>query len=108
MHAAPTETHSIVMGQHTWFVAQLPCVPGPVQKCPGLTGVKQCSASGQQYDRRSEHVVVHGPLSFTHSFVRGQQSSSAAHTVGSTAQLVFVGAAHFPPGQQYSAAPHAR
>jgi hypothetical protein len=40
-------------GQQTWEAAQEPWVPGPVQNLPGDTGVRQCLASGQQYEPRS-------------------------------------------------------
>jgi hypothetical protein len=47
-HAAPTETQSFVRGQQTSvFVAQ-GCVS--LQKTPGSVGVRQCFASGQQYE----------------------------------------------------------
>ena len=51
----------------------------PVQRVPGFTGVRQCLASGQQYESSAQGVTHSAPTS-THNLVRGQQACLSEHT----------------------------
>jgi hypothetical protein len=71
---------------------------------PGLTGVKQCNASGQQYDVAGQTAVgAQASPTTTHSFVSGQQTSEAEQASGSVAQVLFATGVKqcFASGQQY-------
>lgn len=78
LHAAPTATHSLVNGQHTSVaLAHGDLAP---QKTPGLVGVRQCLASGQQYSVAAHcGVGTHALPGVTQILVRGQQTSPAEH-----------------------------
>ena len=83
-------------------------MPGPVQKTPGLTGLRQCFASGQQNDPAS-HVDLHGAPAATQIFVSGQQTGNAepSHIVAFLAHDTLDGVKHcFASGQQYSEGLH--
>ena len=97
IHGAPTSTHRSVTGQHTWPFLQLDALP--LQKIPG-TGVKQCFASGQQYDPWSWHGDTQASPTFTHIFNNGQHTSLLGHD--DDRQDVWVGVKQcFASGQQY-------
>ena len=51
----------------------------PVQRVTGFTGVRQCLASGQQYESSAQGVTHSAPTS-THNLVRGQQACLSEHT----------------------------
>eukprot|EP01064_Diplonema_japonicum_P026269 TRINITY_DN37689_c0_g1_i1.p1 TRINITY_DN37689_c0_g1~~TRINITY_DN37689_c0_g1_i1.p1 ORF type:complete len:257 (-),score=45.86 TRINITY_DN37689_c0_g1_i1:55-825(-) len=103
LHAAPTVTHSLVRGQHTCPLAQGWAVS---QRVPGFTGVRQCFASGQQYEVEGQIGVHAGPTD-THSFVSGQHTCPERHEFESAAQLTLVGVRQcFASGQQYEVALH--
>ena len=101
-HAAPGLTHSLVTGQQTSPAAQEPFVDGS-QNVPALTGVRQCLASGQQYDVFGQTLGgVHAGPTWTHILVSGQQVSPVAH--GAVAEHAFGGSIGvrqcFASGQQ--------
>ena len=102
VHGLPTFTQSFVNGQHTSPLLQESLFVGS-QNTPGFVGVRQCSASGQQYSSLLSHVDLQAtPLGFTQIFVSGQQTSPLEHVVGSEAHERFVGVRHcFASGQQY-------
>lgn len=77
---APTDTHSLMSGQHTCFAGHALVSEGS-QRCPGFVGVRQCFASGQQYDLGSAHGDLHAAPTLTQIFVSGQQVSPVAHGV---------------------------
>ena len=104
VQAAPTVTHSLRSGQQTSPEPHDPWVPGPVQKVPGLTGVRQCFASGQQYSVSAAQGDVQAAPGVTQTLVSGQHTSPVPHAASpSEAQLVFVGVRQcLASGQQYS------
>merc|ERR1719199_1506615 len=79
VHLSPTATHSCVIGQQTSSDLQS---EAPLHKVPGLVGVKQCFAAGQQYS-----VFLHtvfglllslAPIHFTSKWK--SPSTPSAHT----------------------------
>ena len=90
LHAAPTETHSFVRGQHT--SVELAHLWVASQNTPGAVGVKQCLASGQQYSVALHcGVGAHTAPTATQILVRGQHTSPPVHAVASFTQLFIVG-----------------
>tara|TARA_A100001015_G_scaffold284982_1_gene352039 strand:+ start:277 stop:531 length:255 start_codon:yes stop_codon:yes gene_type:complete len=73
------------------------------QNTPGLVGVRQCNASGQQYSSSLSQVDLQStPEGSTQIFVKGQQTSPFEHASGPDAQEWLVGVKHcFASGQQY-------
>ena len=101
---SPAATQSLVSGQHTSLLLQL---DASVQKTPGLVGLRQALASGQQYVPESAQGVWQSAPGLTQILVSGQHTSPSPHAVASALQLVLVGVRHFlASGQQYSVALH--
>ena len=86
-------THSLRSGQQTWSAAHEPWVPGPVQNLPGLTGVRQCLASGQQYSVAA-HGEVHGAPGVTQTLVSGQHTSPVPQACAEQSGAEQSGASH--------------
>jgi len=105
MQGSSTATQSLVIGQQIALLPQTPFAAGS-QKCPGLVGFRQCSASGQQYESLPLHGDVHGAPGTTQILVSGQQTWPEAQD-SPAAQLCCVALRQcFASGQQYSSAAH--
>ena len=103
VHGLSAVTQTLVSGQQISSLAQW-CLP--VQKTPGLVGLRHLSASGQQYSSASQtDGGVQSAPGSTQIFVRGQHTCVPVHAVASFSQLTLVGVKHFlASGQQYSVA----